>query len=290
MMEPAGPGPEKPPTHPAFLFRIASWKRAPTITDEKMNNALKRLRTWQADTAIVLGSGLGSLIENVSADNRIAYSQFADLPATTVPGHSGEFALGDVKGKRVLFCKGRVHLYEGHSARDVTATIRLLAEVGVRRLILTNAAGTANPDFAPGTWMMLRDHLNLTGASPLIGAPAFLDLTEGYSSKWRRAFAEAAAQAGISLHEGIYAGLIGPQYETPAEVRMLRTLGADAIGMSTVLEAIQARALGLEVAGFSCLTNWAAGISAKALSHHDVLAVGQKASADFARLLAAALH
>ena len=184
-----------------------------------MNNAPERLRAWHAETAIVLGSGLGSLIESVRAADRIAYSEFADLPVTRVPGHSGEFALGDVNGKRVLFCKGRVHLYEGHSARDVTATIPLLAEVGVRRLILTNAAGTANPDFAPGSWMMLRDHLNLTGTSPLIGAPAFLDMTEVYSSKWRRVFAGSAGQAGITLHEGVYAGLIGPQYETPAEVR-----------------------------------------------------------------------
>ena len=189
----------------------------------------------------------------------------------------------------MLFCKGRVHLYEGHSARDVTATIRLLAEVGVRRLILTNAAGTANPDFAPGSWMMLRDHLNLTGASPLIGAPEFLDMTEVYSSKWRRAFAESAGQAGITLHEGVYAGLIGPQYETPAEVRMLRTLGADAIGMSTVLEAIQARALGLEVAGFSCLTNWAAGLGAEHVSHEDVLRIGQLVTEKFSRLLTTVL-
>lgn len=256
-----------------------------------MNDAaLKRLRDWGAETAIVLGSGLGSLIENVGAAERIAYSEFPDFPATTVRGHAGEFALGEINGAGVLFAKGRVHLYEGHSARAVTTGIRILAAAGVKRVLLTNAAGTANPDFAPGTWMMLRDHLNLTGTSPLMGAPEFIDMTDAYSSNWRSSFANAAAETGITLHEGVYAGLLGPQYETPAEVRMLRTLGADAIGMSTVLETIQARALGLEVAGFSCLTNWAAGISGQHLSHEEVLATGKNAAAAFSRLLAAALR
>ena len=253
------------------------------------DTALKRLRDWGAETAIVLGSGLGSLIENVAATDRIAYSEFPDFPTTTVPGHAGEFALGEINGAGVLFAKGRVHLYEGHSARAVTTGIRILAAAGVKRVLLTNAAGTANPDFSPGTWMMLRDHLNLTGTSPLVGAPEFIDMTDAYSKNWRSSFANAAAETGVTLHEGVYAGLLGPQYETPAEVRMLRTLGADAIGMSTVLEAIQARALDLEVAGFSCLTNWAAGISGEHLSHEEVLATGKSAAGDFSRLLAAAL-
>ena len=245
------------------------------------------MRDWGAETAIVLGSGLGSLIENVADTDRIAYSEFSDFPTTTVRGHAGEFALGEINGTGVLFAKGRVHLYEGHSARAVTTGIRILAAAGVKRVLLTNAAGTANPDFAPGSWMMLRDHLNLTGTSPLVGSPEFIDMTDAYSSNWRNAFANAAAGTGVTLHEGIYAGLLGPQYETPAEVRMLRTLGADAIGMSTVLETIQARALSLEVAAFSCLTNWAAGISGEHLSHEEVLAVGKKAAGDFSRLLAA---
>lgn len=251
-------------------------------------DALHRLRGWGAETAIVLGSGLSTLMD-LRASDRVAYAEFPEFPSTTVSGHTGEFALGAVNGTRMIFAKGRVHLYEGHSARTVTAGIRILAEAGVKRLLLTNAAGTVNEQFAPGTWMMLRDHLNLTGASPLTGTPEFIDMTETYSSHWRRAFTEAAAQTGVTLHEGVYAGLSGPQYETPAEVRMLRTLGADAVGMSTVLEAIQARALGLEVAGFSCLTNWAAGMSSQHLSHEEVLATGKTAAADFSRLLAAVL-
>jgi purine-nucleoside phosphorylase len=250
--------------------------------------ALQRLRDWGTETAIVLGSGLSSLVEEVEAADRISYSQFPELPPPTVPGHASEFAHGKINGNGVLFAKGRVHLYEGHSARTVTAAIRLLAEAGIKRVILTNAAGTANPNFAPGSWMMLRDHLNLTGTSPLLGAPEFVDMTDLYASKWRDTFAQAASQNGITLHEGVYAGVLGPQYETPAEVQMLRTLGADAIGMSTVLEAIQARALGLEVAGFSCLTNWAAGISGEHLSHKEVISMGEGAAADFARLLSAA--
>lgn len=165
----------------------------------------------------------------------------------------------------------------------------MLAAAGIKRVILTNAAGTANEDFEPGSWMMIADHLNLTGTTPLLGTPQFIDLTEVYSKKWRAEFTSGAKAEGISLHEGVYAGLVGPQYETPAEVRMLRRLGADAVGMSTVLEAIQARALGIEVAGFSCLTNWAAGISGAPLSHSEVLETGKNAAAEFARLLKAVL-
>ncbi len=255
-----------------------------------MNDVLERLRAWKAETTVILGSGLGSLVEaGIDVAERIPHAQFTALPEPKVAGHGGEFVCGQLNGTKMLFSKGRVHLYEGHSARAVTATVRLLADVGIRRLILTNAAGSANPAFAPGDWMLLRDHLNLTGTSPLLGAPEFVDLTEVYSLAWGNQFLEAARTARISLHEGVYAGLLGPQYETPAEVRMLRTLGADAIGMSTVLEAIQARALGLEVAGFSCLTNWAAGMSGQPLSHAEVLTTGQTAAASFSRLLTAAL-
>jgi purine-nucleoside phosphorylase len=173
--------------------------------------------------------------------------------------------------------KGRVHLYEGHAPRAVTAGVRWMAGQGIERLILTNAAGTLNPDFHPGVWMMLSDHLNLTGASPLEGAD-FVDLSAAYDPAWRSGFREAAAARGMPLYEGVYAGLRGPQYETPAEIRMLRAMGADAVGMSTVLETIQARSLGLPVAAFSCLTNWAAGISATPLDHQEVLATGKQSA------------
>jgi purine-nucleoside phosphorylase len=251
--------------------------------------ARAQLQEWGAETAIVLGSGLNSLVEGVAEEQRIAYSEFAELPRPTVSGHLGHFVLATVGPTRVAFAQGRAHLYEGHAASAVTAGIRLLAACGIRRVILTNAAGTANPQFAPGTWMMIRDHLNLQGTTPLLGAPEFIDMTDLYSRAWRASFARVAKAQGLLLHEGVYAGVLGPQYETPAEVRMLQTLGADAIGMSTVLEAIQARALGLEVAGFSCLTNWAAAAGNEQLSHADVLATGKNAAADFARLLAAAL-
>jgi purine-nucleoside phosphorylase len=180
--------------------------------------------------------------------------------------------------------KGRVHLYEGHSAREVTAGVRWLAAQGVGRLVLTNAAGTLNPDFAPGTWMLLADHLNLTGASPLDGAE-FIDLSTAYDANWRAEFRAAALAQHMPLAEGVYAGLRGPQYETPAEIRMLRVQGADAVGMSTVLETIQARALGLRVVGLSCLTNWAAGITPAPLDHQEVLATGHQAAAAMICLL-----
>jgi purine-nucleoside phosphorylase len=251
--------------------------------------ALDRLREWQAETAIVLGSGLNTLLGQAEAEQCVSYSQFPELPKPLVPGHAGRFILGTIGKTAVIFAQGRVHLYEGHSAVGVTAGVRLLATAGINRLILTNAAGAVNENFPPGSWMMISDHLNLTGATPLLGAAQFLDLTEIYSKKWRARFRSAAQGEGIGLHEGVYAGLLGPQYETPAEVRMLRHLGADAIGMSTVLEAIQARALGLEVAGFSCLTNWAAGMSDTPFTHEAVLETGKRAAQRFARLLQAAL-
>jgi purine-nucleoside phosphorylase len=251
--------------------------------------ALERLCGWGAEVGIVLGSGLNALVPE-SANDSVAYSDFAELPKPSVPGHAGRFVLGKIASTRVIFAQGRVHLYEGHTARQVTAGIRALAAAGIKRLILTNAAGALNEVLSPGAWMMITDHLNLTGTTPLLGSAKFIDMTETYSKKWRAEFARTAKALHITLHEGIYAGCLGPQYETPAEVRMLRQLGADAIGMSTVLEAIQARALGLEVAGFSCLTNWAAGIGPRNLSHAEVLEKGRAVAEMFARLLEAAFH
>jgi purine-nucleoside phosphorylase len=238
-------------------------------------------------TGMVLGSGLGSLADAVVVEREVSFAD-AGLPASTVPGHSGKFIFGDLAGAPVVLMNGRVHLYEGHAPRDVTAGVRWMAEQGIKRLILTNAAGTLNPDFQPGTWMMFADHLNLTGTSPLEGAD-FIDLTAAYDPAWRSGFREAAAARGMPLHEGVYAGLRGPQYETPAEIRMLRTLGADAVGMSTVLETIAARSLGLPVAAFSCLTNWAACISATPLDHQEVLETGRQAAQAMVGLLCKAL-
>lgn len=231
---------------------------------------------------IVLGSGLGVLADEVEITREVGFAE-AGLAASTVPGHAGKFLFGKIGGKDIILMKGRVHLYEGHGAQAVTAGVRWMAGQGVDSLVLTNAAGTLNRDFAPGEWMMLSDHLNLTGASPLSGA-TFIDMSVAYDAAWRADFRKAAAAGGMKLNEGIYAGLRGPQYETPAEIRMLRTMGADAVGMSTVLEAIQARALGLRVVGFSCLTNWAAGMQEN-LNHEEVIETGNTASKIMAKLL-----
>lgn len=247
-----------------------------------MSEALQRLRDWRAEYAIVLGSGLSGVVPNEC--ETIPYTEFADLPKPSVSGHAGQFALGKIDNVPVIFAQGRVHLYEGLSARDVTAGVRLLSEV-TRKLILTNAAGILNREFRPSEWMMISDHINLTGTSPLLSTAQFVDLTDMYSPELRERFADAARKIDIVLREGIYASVLGPQYETPAEARMLRSLGADAVGMSTVLEAIQARALEMEVIGFSCLTNYAAGVT----SHDDVIEIGKKASKTFSRLFGEAL-
>lgn len=250
----------------------------------------KAVRDFQPEWGIVLGSGLGMLVHEVDAILSLPYEEITGMPVSTAPGHAGRFVFGRLAGCRVLMAQGRVHLYEGCTAEEVTATVRFMENLGVRRLLLTNAAGTMNPQFAPGSWMMLSDHLNLTGTSPLIGGPNFVDMSAVYTPALRTRFAAAAREEGLTLHEGVYAGLVGPQYETPAEVRMLRTLGADAVGMSTVLEAIQARALGLEVAGFSCLTNWAAGLSDLTLNHEEVLEVGKSAAEQMLRILTRGLQ
>lgn len=254
-----------------------------------MSSAAQRLRDWKAHTAIILGSGLSSIVPEMPGTEAIAYAEWKEIPRPSVPGHTGRFVLAEIGGIRIIFAQGRVHLYEGFSGRDVTAIVRVLAQAGVRHLVLTNAAGSAHADFAPGSWMMITDHLNLTGTTPLLGPPQFIDMTTAYAPRLRDCFTAAAHDVGMTLHKGVYAGLLGPQYETPAEVRMVQTLGAQAVGMSTVLEVIQARALALEVAGFSCLTNFAAGISPTELSHEEVLQTGKAAAADFGRLLGAAL-
>ncbi|MEO5912729.1 MAG: purine-nucleoside phosphorylase [Luteolibacter sp.] len=236
---------------------------------------------------IVLGSGLGPLADAVEVEREVPFSE-AGLPASSVAGHAGKFVFGKLGGAPVILMKGRVHLYEGHGPRLVTAGVRWMAEQGVEKIILTNAAGTLNPDFAPGTWMMLSDHLNLTGSSPLEGAD-FIDLSVAYDADWRAEFRDTAAAIGMILHEGVYASLRGPQYETPAEIRMLKVIGADAVGMSTVLETIQARSLGLPVVAFSCLTNWAAGVTSAHLDHHEVLETGKQAASAMIGLLSQVL-
>jgi purine-nucleoside phosphorylase len=243
-------------------------------------------RNLQPDWGIVLGSGLGSFVERLEILDSVPYSEIDGLPQSKVSGHAGRFVFGKLGGKVVLVAAGRVHLYEGWTAAEVTAHVRWMHSRGLRRLVLTNAAGTLNPNFAPGTWMMLSDHINLTGTSPLLGGANFIDMSEVYSRTMREQFRKGASALGMTLHEGVYAAMLGPQYETPAEIRMLRTLGADAVGMSTVHEAMQARALSMEVAAFSCLTNWAAGIGGTPLSHHEVIEVGKQSASSLVELLA----
>ena len=237
--------------------------------------SLDVLRRASPRLGVVLGSGLGTVAEALGIEHEVPYSEVPGLRASTVPGHAGRFVLVRPGGIPVLVAQGRSHLYEGLSASEVVAQIRVMHEIGVRRLLLTNAAGCINASFAPGELMMISDHLNLTGTSPLIGGPNFHDMTEVYSARLREVLAAAAARCAFPLHQGVYAGLIGPQYETPAEIRMLKVMGADAVGMSTVLEAVQARALGMEVAGLSSLTNWAAGITSEMITHEEVMAMGR---------------
>ncbi len=248
----------------------------------------RELTECGATTAIVLGSGLGAFAEGLE---HLASHEFSalGLPASKVPGHAGRFVVARLGDRPLLVAQGRVHLYEGWEASEVARAVVLMHGIGIRSLILTNAAGTVNPDFSPGSWMMLSDHINLTGQTPLRGGPHFVDMSEVYSRRLRGVFRTVAAGQGMTLNEGVYAAMNGPQYETPAEVKMLQILGADAVGMSTVPEAIQARALGIEVAAFSCLTNWGAGLSGDLLNHEEVTAVGKSAASSLIGILREAL-
>jgi purine-nucleoside phosphorylase len=236
---------------------------------------------------VVLGSGLGDVANALGIEDVLPYSEVPGLPVSKVKGHAGRFALVKSGGVPVIIAQGRSHLYEGLSAHEVTAQIRFMKSVGVKTVLLTNAAGAINAGFAVGEMMLINDHLNLSGTTPLLGKPHFHDMTAVYTLRWRDRVKVAAAALAIPLHEGVYASLLGPQYETPAEVRMLRTLGADAVGMSTVLEAIQARALGMEVIGLSTLTNWAAGLTNATLNHQEVVDTGKLVATQLAQIIRA---
>src|SRR5437870_5351385 len=185
--------------------------------------ALDRLRDWKAEIAIILGSGLSGIVQHPIES--IDCAELSEIPKPRVPGHAGKFSLCEISGVRVIFARGRVHLYEGYSAVEVTVNVRMLAHAGIEKLVATNTAGALNQKFKPGDWMMINDHLNLTGTSPLIGRPEFLDLRNAYSARLQKQFCDAARNLGIILHQGVYAAAVGPQYETAAEVRMLQNLG-----------------------------------------------------------------
>jgi purine-nucleoside phosphorylase len=241
---------------------------------------------------LVLGSGLGGIAGRLQEAVAIPYGEIPEFPAVTVAGHEGRLVLGTLDGVPVAALQGRVHAYEGWSAEDVTFGVRLLAAIGVRSLLLTNAAGAVAPGLAPGDLVRITDHLNLTGQNPLTGpnddrlGPRFPDMTDPYDTRLGGLLDACAERLGIPLGKGVYAGLAGPSYETPAEIRMLRTLGADLVGMSTVLEVIAARHAGLRVAAVSVVTNLAAGMSGAPLSHAEVIATGNGARDRLERLAA----
>ena len=243
------------------------------------------------EIAIVLGSGLGDFADALTDAVTMPYAGLPHWPVSRVIGHAGKLVVGKARGKTIAALAGRCHLYEGHGADRVAFAVRALGLLGVTTLILTNAAGGVNTGFAQGTLMVIDDHVNLTGHNPLVGenderfGPRFPDMTEVYSSRLR-AMADRAGQAiGVTLPHGIYAALMGPSYETPAEIRYLRTIGADAVGMSTVPEAIVARHMKMDVLGISCITNMAAGVLPQALDHSEVMATAARVRGQFIALL-----
>ena len=243
------------------------------------------------DVAIVLGSGLGDFASRLGEPTLVPYGDIPHWPASAVVGHAGMLVAGTLAGHRVAALSGRVHVYEGHAMSVVTFGIRVLGRLGVKVLLLTNAAGGINLDFKSGTLMVIDDHINLMGGNPLIGpnegrfGPRFPDMTEVYSPRLRAAADAAAAARGLAIRHGIYAALHGPSYETPAEIRFLRTIGADAVGMSTAPEAIVARHMGLEVLAISCITNPAAGVLPQPLVHDEVMEVARRVKGEFSALL-----
>jgi purine-nucleoside phosphorylase len=243
--------------------------------------------------AVVLGSGLGAFADRLVGAVRVPYTQIPHWPPSTVVGHAGTLVCGRSAGRPVLTLAGRAHVYEGHDLRTVTFATRVLGRLGVKTLVLTNAAGGINTSFTPGTLMVIDDHINLMGSNPLVGpnddrfGVRFPDMTAVYASRLRAIADEAATVARVGVRHGIYVGLHGPSYETPAEIRFLRTIGADAVGMSTVPEAIVARHMGLEVLGISCITNPAAGVLPEPLHHDEVMEVARRVSEEFMALLEA---
>jgi len=240
-----------------------------------------------ARVALVLGSGLGDFVDRVRGATTIPYGAIDGMPQSSVPGHAGKLVLGDVGGVRVVVQQGRVHLYEGWSAHEVTRAVRAFARIGVRALVLTNAAGGMKRAWAPPTLMRITDHVNLQGRTPLL--PGEGGAVNPYDADLGAALDEAARVSQVPLERGVYVGVLGPSYETPAEIRYLTAFGADAVGMSTVCEAQAARASGMRVAAISCITNLAAGLSPGPLNHAEVVEVGQQASQRFCDLLEAAV-
>jgi purine-nucleoside phosphorylase len=244
---------------------------------------------------LVLGSGLGALADDLTGVTLIPYAKIPEFPRSTVDGHAGTLAIGKLGDAPLAAMKGRVHFYEGYSAKDVIFPMRVFRQMGIQSVILTNAAGAININYNRGALVMIRDHINLQGANPLIGpnderfGPRFPDMTQAYCKKYREIAAAEAKKLDIPVHEGVYAAFSGPSYETPAEIRFLKAVGADLVGMSTVPEVIAARHMGIRVLGISCVTNMAAGIIEQEINHAEVMETGDRVRAQFVALLRAVI-
>jgi purine-nucleoside phosphorylase len=267
---------------------------SPATLYERAAHAARVIRArWpeEARIALVLGSGLGAFADDLTEAVALDYAEIPGFARSTVEGHAGRLVCGQVDGVPVAAMQGRFHYYEGYEWGDVTFPMRVLGALGIKVVVLTNAAGGLNNSLTQGSLMLISDHLNLMGANPLRGAndprfgPRFPDLSEVYDREFQESAVHEARAMNIELRRGIYAALTGPSYETPAEIRMLRALGADAVGMSTVPEAIVARHMGLKVLGISCITNMAAGVSDQPIDHAEVMETGERVRATFAELL-----
>ncbi len=242
---------------------------------------------------MVLGSGLGGLADDLREATRVPYSQIPNFPISTAVGHAGRLVIGHAGKVPIAALEGRVHLYEGYSAQQVAFPIRVLGRMGIRALILTNAAGGINLNYKQGALVVVSDHINLQGHNPLVGVnddrfgPRYPDMTQAYSMAYRQMALDEARKLGLMVYQGVYAAMLGPSFETPAEIRFLRTIGADLVGMSTVAEVVVARHMGLKVLAISCVTNMAAGILDQVLTHEEVLETGERVKDDFTALLKA---
>lgn len=268
---------------------------SPETLYERAEHAARFIRARapgrEVRAALVLGSGLGAFADELEDAEAIPYAEIPGFARPTVEGHAGRLVVGGVGGVTVAAMQGRFHFYEGYTLEEVTFPIRALALAGARSLVLTNAAGGLNNAFEQGALVLISDHLNLMGTNPLLGrndprfGPRFPDMTEVYDREYQEAASAEARAMGLELRRGVYAALTGPSYETPAEIRMLRLLGADAVGMSTVPEALVARHMGLRVLGLSCITNMAAGVLDKPINHEEVIETGERVRETFAELL-----
>ena len=279
-------------------MREKSGMAQPTIY-QKIREAVEAIEARSGGFApkigMILGSGLGSIAEKIENPTIVPYKDIPHFHGTSIEGHAGQMMLGKFHGVPLVCLQGRFHIYEGYPMEDVVFPTRAICGLGIQTLVLTNAAGGVNPKFRAGDLMIIQDHLNLMGDNPLKGpnlaqlGPRFPDLSEAYNHTCIEILQEAARELEISMQSGIYAGLLGPTYETPAEVRMLRTLGADAVGMSTVPESIAANHLGVQVVGISCVTNLAAGLSRQKLTHQEVIDNSRLAAEKLGRLLTLAM-